>query len=363
MTIGIEAERANNPQKTGVEHYAKQLLLHLAAEDSKNQYRLYLRTEPEDWLKELPANFHLKVLPFPIFWTQLRLSLELLLHPVDVLLIPASALPLWHPRRSVVTIHDLAWKFFPETFTWFNRNFLEFSTRYAVRRAAAVIAVSESTRRDLIKFYGVRPEKITVVHHGFDRPAADEYPAASRLRDLLPGHYVLFLSTLQPRKNLEGLVKAFAELRAQQPEFAGYKLVVAGRPGWKARPILALIERHRDFVVYLNYVPDTERFLLLKRAAALVVPSFYEGFGMPILEAFASGVPVAAANNSSLPEVAGEAAVYFDPQKTEEIKHSLKILLTDRALAQDLAGKGARRLQYFSWEKCARETLAVLNKA
>jgi hypothetical protein len=107
MTIGIEAERANNPQKTGVEHYAKQLILHLAQIDAQNHYRLYLRSQPESWLLELPKNFSVKVMPFPIFWTQLRISWEMLVHPVDVLLIPASALPLIHPKKSVVTIHDL----------------------------------------------------------------------------------------------------------------------------------------------------------------------------------------------------------------------------------------------------------------
>src|ERR1051326_6422500 len=114
MTIGIKAERSNAQTKTGVEHYAKQLILHLSLIDSENQYTLYLRTQPQEWLLQLPPNFKLKVIPFPKFWTQLRLSWEMLIHPVDLLFIPASALPLIHPRRSVVTIHDTAWVNYPQ---------------------------------------------------------------------------------------------------------------------------------------------------------------------------------------------------------------------------------------------------------
>src|SRR5689334_7499897 len=149
MIIAIEAERANNPVKTGVEHYAQQLIEHLAKIDRQNSYILYLRTKPQAWLTQLPNNFKIKVIPFPIFWTQLRVSLELFLHPVDVLFIPASALPIFHPKKSVVTIHDVAWKYFPESFTWFMRNFLELSTRFAVNKASNIIAVSESTKQDL----------------------------------------------------------------------------------------------------------------------------------------------------------------------------------------------------------------------
>src|SRR3989344_5462823 len=143
MLIGIEAERANNPVKTGVEHYAKQLILNLAAIDKANAYVLYLRTQPQEWLKGLPQNFKIKVMPFPLFWTQIRISLEMLFNPVDVLMIPASALPLIHPKRSVVAIHDLAWKFYPASFTWFMRNFLEWSAGFAVRKAGKIIAISQ----------------------------------------------------------------------------------------------------------------------------------------------------------------------------------------------------------------------------
>lgn len=357
MLIGIEAERANNPQKTGVEHYAKQLILHLAEIDKLNSYVLYLRTPPENWLKNLPKNFSIKVIPFPIFWTQLRISLEILMHPVDVLFIPASALPIIHPKKSVVTIHDLAWKFYPDSFTWFNRNFLEWSTGFAVRKAKAIIAVSESTKKDLIRFYKLDASKVVVVHHGYEEVSVD-----SKLQEAsfdLPEKYALFLSTLQPRKNLEGLIQAFKILKKENPELP-HKLVVIGRTGWKYEPILKAIKENSDLVVYLNYVPDAARLAILKKASLLVLPSFYEGFGMQILEAFSFGVPVATSRVSSMPEVAGEAAVYFDPHNINEIKNSIKSVLVDKSLSDGLIIKGRQRLESFSWRSCAEQTLNIL---
>jgi len=360
MLIGIEAERANNPAKTGVEHYAKQLILHLAKSDSQNRYRLYLRTTPEPWFLGLPKNFEIKVIPFPLFWTQVRISWEMFVSPVDVLFIPASALPLIHPKKSIVTIHDLAWKFYPESFTWFNRNFLEISTRFAVRRAAKIIAVSQSTKNDLVKFYSISPEKIEVIWHGYEDSRQQTADSRQQVKNL-PEKYVLFLSTLQPRKNLEGLIDAFRLLKNQYPDIT-HKLVVVGRPGWKFESILKKLEENKDIAVYLNYVSDSERMQILSGASVLVQPAFYEGFGMQILESFSAGVPVAASKVSSLPEVAAEAAIYFDPHNIRDIKDALKSILLDSALRQQLVDNGYKRLENFSWDKCAKETLAILTK-
>ncbi len=360
MRIGIEAERANNPQKTGVEHYAKQLILHLAEIDRENQYVLYLRTKPEAWLLNLPENFKVKVMPFPVFWTQLRISWEMLFHPVDALMIPASALPIVHPKKSVVTIHDIGWRYFPQSFTWFMRNFLEWSTAFAVKRASKIIAVSESTKRDIIKFYGVSAEKIVVVHHGYEQstPNSTEF-LISESEILFPKAYILFLSTLQPRKNLEGLIDAFRLLKKEFPDLP-YKLVVVGRAGWKYEKILKKLEANQDIVVYLNYLNDEARKAALRGAELLVQPAFYEGFGMQALDALAAGIPLACSKVSSLPEVAGDAAVYFDPHNPTDIKNAIKSVLFDKSLAENLVARGFERVKLFGWEKCARETLKIL---
>ncbi len=356
MVIGIEAERANSTQKTGVEHYAKQLILHLSTIDLQNQYILYLRTKPEAWLLNLPKNFRLKVMPFPIFWTQVRLSVEMLFSPVDLLFIPASSMPIIHPKKTVVTVHDLAFMHFPETYTLFARTFHKFEDWLVAKFAWKIIAVSESTKQDFLKFWNVPPERIIVVHHGFDQPPL-QMNALSQLE--LPDQYVLFLSTLQPRKNLSTLIQAMKELVLEYPELAHYKLVVVGKPGWKFESILKQIENNKNFVIYLNHVSDDERYMVMKKARLFVFPSLYEGFGIPILEAFASGVPVATSNISSMPEVAGEAAVYFNPVRVSEIKSAISKILFDKSLSDRLISQGTARLSLFGWDKCAKETLSV----
>jgi len=221
-----------------------------------------------------------------------------------------------------------------------------------------IIAVSESTKNDLMKFYGIDGRKIFVVHHGYE-VSSQQTAISSQQTAGLPPKYILFLSTLQPRKNLEGLIDAFRILKKEYPELP-HKLVVAGRRGWKFDSILKKIKDNQDIVIYLNHIDEKQKAEILAGADLLVLPSFYEGFGMQILEAFAAGLPVATSKISSMPEVAGEAAVYFDPKNTTDIKNTIKNVLMDKSLADRLRQKGHERLKEFSWEKCARETFRVL---
>ncbi len=363
MRIGIEAERANHAQKTGVEHYAQQLILQFAEQDKENDYILYLRTSPQAWFSELPDNFKIKVLgygpiPFPYLWTQLRVSWEMLVHPPDVLFIPAASLPIIHPKNSVVTLHDVAWRIYPETFKFFKRLYLEFSAWFACNFARKVIAVSDSTKKDLVKFYKVPASKIAVVFHGYTPSGKNFDQLTDVVREQLPEKYILFLSTIQPRKNLPALIDAFRELKTQHPELP-HKLVVVGKPGWKFDKILIKIEENKDIMVYLNHILDNERWGVYHRADLFVHPSVYEGFGMWILEAFDCEVPAAVANNSSLPEVGGDAVLYFDPLNKENIKNTILKVLLNPGLGRELVEKGKQQLTHFSWERCGRETLAV----
>lgn len=381
MKIGIEAERANHPTKTGVEHYAHQLILQFAELDHENEYILYLRTPPQEWIKNLPKNFSYKVMPFPIFWTQLRLSWEFLFkkNRPDVLFIPASSMPIIHPAKTVVTVHDVAFMYYPETYTMFMRYFHMFEDILVSVLAWKIIAVSEATKKDFVKFWRTDEKRITVVHHGFTPqhiiPASSNFPVTSRYPETgtsyvldagsesgmtqdLPEKYVLFLSTLQPRKNLEGLIDAFRLLKQEHPELP-HKLLVVGKPGWKAEPILQKIEENKDGVVYLNYVTDEARSEIYKKATAFCVPSFYEGFGMWILEAFDASVPVITSNVSSMPEVGGDAAEYCDPKDIQSIKKAIERVLLDPQHADSLVQKGRNRLSIFSWQQCAKKTLEL----
>ncbi len=360
MTIGIEAERANNQTKTGVEHYVKELIQQFAKIDNQNKYVLYLQTPPQDWLLQLPKNFELRVMPFPKFWTQIRLSWEMIWNAPDVLFVPASTLPLIHPK-SVYTEHDVAWIYYPEIFTsymlWFHRIF----SWLARSGTTKIISISESTKQDLIKHYQVNPAKISVIQHGYTPTENINEPLSEEVKNKLPEKYILFLSTLQPRKNLELLIDAFRVFKQEHSELP-HKLVVVGKPGWKFQNILKKIEDNKDIVVYLGHIGDNERWPVYKKADMFIHPSLYEGFGMWILEAFECDVPVAVSRNSSLPEVGGDAALYFDPTSKREIADTIYKVISNPELRSEMVLKGRERLESFSWEKCARETLAVLEE-
>lgn len=358
MRIGIEAQRANNKVKTGVEHYVKELILQLAQVDHKNEYTLYLQTKPDNWFLSLPKNFHLRVIPFPKFWTQIRISWEMIWHAPDVLFVPASTLPLIHPK-SVYTEHDVAWIYYPEIFTWYMLQFHRLFSWLARSSATKIIAISEATKKDLISYYKVDSKKIAVVPHGYTKTENTSTELSAELKAKLPEKYILFLSTLQPRKNLELLIDAFRELKHEHPELP-HKLVVVGRAGWKFRNILEKIEQNKDIVMYLGHVKDEERWPIYSHAELFVCPSLYEGFGMPVLEAFECGTPAVVANNSSLPEVGGDAALYFDPASKTEMKEIILKVVTNSELRAQMIAKGKLQLANFSWDKCARQTLDVL---
>ncbi len=363
MKIGVEAERANLPNPTGVEYYAAQLIKQFAKLDNKNEYILYFRTIPQDWFYQLPENFSIKVMPFPKFWTQLRISWEMIWHPVDVLFIPASALPLWHVRNSVVTVHDIAFELFDGIYTGYMNYYQKFTARFAVKFAKKVITVSNSTKKDLVRVYHTAEDKITVTHLGLAKnlhpmnyeevqPVLDKY-------DLVYQKYILFVGTIQPRKNIVRLVEAFQKLK--KDNHIEEKLIIVGGRGWLWEPILKKIKMVGldGSVRYLDYLTHEDLPYIYAGAKVFTLPALYEGFGFPPLEAMSSGVPVVVSNLSSLPEVVGEAGVLVDPNSVDSIAEGLLKVLTDNNLRQNMIVKGLVRVKDFTWENTARKTLAV----
>ncbi len=358
-TIGIDASRMALARRTGTEQYSAHLLQALVRLPTDHRLLLYFNrplSPPLSW----PAHVAVRAMPFPRLWTHLRLSWEMLRRPPDLLFVPAHVLPLARPRRTVVTIHDLGYLFFPQAHPPRRRLELHWSTAWNARRATRIIAVSRATRDDLIRHYHVPAERIRVVHHGVEprfRPTAD--PAALA-RYGLPDRYLLYLGTLQPRKNLERLLAAYARLPQDAPP-----LVLAGARGWYFQRIAAAMAEHglAGRVLLSGYIADPDVPAVLSAATALLYPSLYEGFGLPALEAMACGTPVVAANTSSLPEVVGEAGLLVDPLRVEEIAAAVRRLLADDGLRADLARRGRDRAGLFTWERCARETMAVLEEA
>jgi glycosyltransferase involved in cell wall biosynthesis len=353
MVIAVAAEHANSNQPTGVEHYSRQLILALSRIDRVNQYILYTRTPPQLWFWELPDNFTVKHLPSPIAWTQLRLSLAMLTDRPDALLVPSFSMPLLHPRNTIVAIHDLAWLLFPETETATQRWSLTFTHAFAKLFAHRLIAVSNATKKDLVLRLHVPESSVEVIHHGFTHAGEGEHIEDDH--STFAGPMIVCLGTLQPRKNLCRLIEAFARMKEQTN--IPHQLVIAGSKGWMCEEIVTMANNTKD-VVYLGYVKD--RLSLLRKASLLVQPSLYEGFGLSILDAFAEHVPVACANSSSLPEVAGDAAEFFDPYSVPSMVSAMTNVLNSRSHAEDLARRGWDRLQHFTWEACARRTLGLI---
>jgi glycosyltransferase involved in cell wall biosynthesis len=372
MHIGIDASRIAVAERTGTERYSVELLGALAQIDRHNQYTLYCNGLPPA-LPCVGPNFALRNIPFPRLWTHARLSLELRRHPPERLFVPAHVVPLLHPAHSIVTIHDLGYLAFPETHTFARRLELHLTTRWSTRAARQLIAISQATRNDLITHYSVAPEKIAVVYHGL---GAQFHPITSaatinavHARYGIRAPYFLYIGTVQPRKNLARLIDAFAQaLRAGMtvPHPGGASgpphLLLAGKKGWMTAAIeqRAAAAGVAGQVHFTGYVDDADLPALLSGALAFVFPSRYEGFGMPVLEAMACGTPVLTSSSSSLPEIAGDAALLVDPHDTDAIASGLTRLATEPALREQLRMRGLARAAQFTWERCAAATLRVL---
>jgi glycosyltransferase involved in cell wall biosynthesis len=257
-------------------------------------------------------------------------------------------------RRRVVTIHDLTFKRFPELLQKETLINLEHHMQRELAHADAAICVSESTRQDLLAFYDIDPSRAVTVLSGLS--ISDSRLATP---DSVPKRYILFVSTIEPRKNLEVLLDAFARLRARGAYDGA--LVVVGRVGWKSE---SLIPRLRaPGVHHLDYVPPTQLASIYRNAELFVFPSIYEGFGFPLLEAMAYGIPSIAAHSSSLPEIGGDAALYFSPRDSRALEAQMERALSDSALRAELSAAGIERAAQFRWDVAAEQTLAVLRRS
>jgi len=374
MLIGVDASRVSRARRTGTEAYSLHLIRALIETGCDHQFRLYTPTPLSPDLEEelglivssrgqVNSCCEVRVIPFPRLWTHLRLAWEVSCHPPDVLFVPAHVMPLVCPVPAVVTVHDLGYLHYPQAHRRFDRWYLDWTTRRHARRVVCVIADSQATRADLIRHYQADPDRIVVVYPGRDtsltRVDDREVIGAVKRRYGIGGDYLLYLGTLQPRKNLVCLVEAFVRL---QPLTADLRLVLAGKKGWLYDDLFARVEALglEDRVLFTGYVADDDKAALLSGALALVYPSLYEGFGLPVLEAMSCGTPVLTSNVSSLPEVAGHAALLVDPLDVGAIAEGMSRLIADEDVRHTLIEEGYQQVQRFSWVSAAREVLEVL---
>lgn len=381
MVIGVDASRATAGQRTGTEAYAYYLIQALIplAQAKGYRLRLYFNQLPaEAWRVERGAwsgnrgnsgelgGIQEVVIPFPRLWTHLRLGWELRRRPPDVFFTPAHVIPFGFRGRGVATIHDLGYLHFPQAHTPAQLAYLRLATIHNAERGRRVIADSQATKADLIQFHQIAPAKIEVVYPGLApglAPVTDEgrLPAVWQKYGITPP-YLLYLGTLQPRKNLVRLVQAYAAYAETLPAAERPQLVLAGKAGWLSEPILAEIARHKLPILVTGFVAEEDKAALLSGAVALLFPSLYEGFGFPVLEAQACGTAVLCSNSSSLPEVAGEAALLVDPQNVAALAAGIQRITEDKGLQSELTAKGYANVRRFTWEETAEKVLAVLEE-
>ncbi|MCL5995363.1 MAG: glycosyltransferase family 4 protein [Chloroflexi bacterium] len=407
MVIGIDASRLSAAVQTGTERYSREVIAALLRLAPQHHFRLYTRAaltpyplspwergvapvrpfEPgegaagAEFFPLLPrgegvggeGNVEIVPIAQPRLWTHIGLAREIAARPPDALFIPAHVLPfsqaLWPTTRSVVTIHDVGYRHFPGAHPWKQRLYLDASTALNARAAVAVVVDSDATRRDVQHFYGTPGEKISVAYPGvlplasIDEPGARDARARFGVDEGTP--YVLSVGTLQPRKNLRRLIQAWRLLIDSPcpPGVIPPVLILAGARGWGGEDLhgvvaaLGLAQRVR----LIGYVSDVEKAALLRGARAFAFPSLYEGFGFPVLEAQTAGVPVVCSNTSSLPEVAGAAALLVDPLDVQALAAALRQAIFDEPVRRHLIAAGRNNVTRFSWERCAQVILTLLS--
>jgi len=357
MVIGIDGNEANVDEKVGVSVYAANLLHYWQKRaDSKLKFKVFLRKKPLSNLPLTTEHFSYEVVRGERLWSQIFLPARLnLKRDIDVFFTPAHYAPRLCPVPVVVTIHDLSYFYYPEEFLKKDLYKLENWTKYSVQKSKKIIAVSQNTKKDLSKFYTIPDNKIKVVYNGYEK----QLQSSKVKKQSLNSPYVLYVGTLQPRKNVSTLIRAFNRF---QKNNSGFKLVIVGRKGWLYREIFELVKQLKieNSVVFTDYIPDSDLIELYRHAFCFVLPSLYEGFGIPILEAMSYDCPVISSKVSSLPEIGGNACLYFNPKNEKELLKKLGDIKESKTLRSNLIKKGREQIKKFSWQKCANETLEII---
>jgi len=363
VRIGIDARKLHD---FGIGTYIRNLLRQLARMDCQTEFVILCRPEDRETVAALGDNFRAVVQTAPNYSIseQLRIPLALAREGVTLFHAPHYVLPPLVRCKSVVTIHDCIHLMFPQYLP--NRlaySYARTSIRLAARRATRILTVSESSKRDILRFVDTEPDKIDVIYNAYDDRFAidprEEDVVRVRERFQLESEFVLYAGNVKPHKNLERLIEAFHLVRKRGLDHL--KLVMIGDEISKYTALRRAVHQHQlhKYVRFLGYLPEVTLAVMYRLAGVFVFPSLYEGFGLPPLEAMASGTPVVTSNVSSLPEVAGDAAVLVDPYDPRSIADGIYRVLSDERLRRDLRRKGVARAGMFSWEQSVRRVRAI----
>ena len=366
MKIGIDGYEANTSQRVGVGQYAYQLLVQLEKLDKKNEYTIFLPQIPRADLP-VPSETWRYVVGKPgSFWTIKQLPFLIKKQPLDLFFSPTHYLPWFTQVPKVMSIMDVSYLHFPEMFRKKDLLQLRYMGRHSIQHAHKILTISEFSKKEIIKYYTYPEENIIVTYPGISsklkvpiRQAQDRQSSKFSQGDKSweKGRYILFVGTIQPRKNIVRLVEAFEKLQQKDVQ-----LVLVGKKGWLYQLILERIEGSikKSHIQWLDYVADADLPSLYQNARCFVLPSLYEGFGIPVVEAMIYGCPVVVSRRSSLPEVAGEAGIYVDPENSNDIADGIsKALQLSKTERVALVHKGKEQAKKFTWENCAQKTIGA----
>lgn len=387
MIIGIDIRVLGNRVKSGIEEYAENLIPHLINKGKDINFKLFYssrrnslpdrvpqkwampHSENREWLRASNVKLYEFNYPNNILFTSSRFlntpSIDTLIGGADVFFFPHFFISSLSPNcKRVTTFHDLSYVHFPEHLTLRKRIWHNFQMipEWQAKFSDKIIAVSESTKKDLINFYKIDPARIEVIYSGIEMPNIIFTPDVINnfKRDKnLPDRFILFLGKLEPRKNIASIVKAFNNLKSNS-KYKDLGLVIAGAKGWLYDEIFKEVNSQ---IIFTGQLTDKERFLYYRAADVFVYPSLFEGFGFPPLEAMSCGTPVITSRNSSLPEVVSSSAITIDPYNINELELWITKLLDDKKLSALMAKRGVEQASKFQWSKTAVRTLEVLTKA
>lgn len=355
--------------KVGMGKYIVELVNRVPKCNPENKYIIYLSKTNGKYFDLCGQNIIIKKVPsfftYPfvkIVWEQLFLPFSLIINNVNLYHGTGFVLPLWKPAKIkfVVTIADMTFFTHSQYHTWFKRKYFNALIPIALKRADRILAISKNTKADIIAITKTNPEKIVTTYLGVDSmfipKKKEEYlPVLAKYKLRQP--YILYVGMLEPRKNIEGLIRSFSLLKKERK----YKLVIIGKKGWMYDEIFSLVKKLHleERIIFMGYVPDDVLPAVYSAAACFVYPSFYEGFGFPVIEAMACGCPVITSNNSSLKEISGDAALLISPTDINQIAKTLEIILKSKEEREKRKKAGLRQAKLFKWDIFAKETKKI----
>ncbi|OGG26735.1 hypothetical protein A2960_01005 [Candidatus Gottesmanbacteria bacterium RIFCSPLOWO2_01_FULL_39_12b] len=372
MLIGVDGNEANLENRVGIGQYVYQILKGFHGKNSEDLlFQVYLKEKPINSLPVANSRFSYKIFGPKPFWTQFALPLRLCFttERPNIFFTPTHYLPRFSPIPSVMSIMDLSYIFFPHLFQKKDLWQLKFWTSYSVKKAKKILTISQFSKSAIVDYYKVEKSKVVVIypdieHKYFNIDKISNQKINKMLESYkITNNFILFVGTLQPRKNIIRLIEAFSKLLNSSAD-KSFQLVIVGKKGWLFNHIFQKVRELKleNKIIFTGYVHDEELAMFYRRALCFVLPSLYEGFGLPVVEAMACGCPVVTSNVSSLPEIALDCAILVDPYKTDDIAEGIYKASYDNKTRDRLIARGLNRAKIFNWDKCCKETLEVLKK-